>query len=171
VLRIRRSEEQLHHLPGERDIIVEVESGSLLREETCEGAQYSPEIRLGGLIAPYIALILEDVNHSSGGLSHWLLWNVPKTDRIPRNIPKRGEFEIPVKGVQGKNERGEVGYSAICGPSTGDHAYVVRVYGLDGPLDLHPLSQRKDLEKIMTGHIIQYGQATIALPEQNKMKK
>lgn len=146
--------------PFGKDLVVEVESGNVPMAETCEGPEYSPEVRIRGLYAPYIALLMED-NSSTGGKTHWLLWNVPGTEVIPRNLAKQGEVERPLKGIQGRNDFDVVGYSGPCPPVGEEHKYVFRVYGLDAPLDLNPSSIRKDFEDALTGHVVQYGQAEV----------
>jgi Raf kinase inhibitor-like YbhB/YbcL family protein len=56
---------------------------------------------------------------------------------------------------------GKIGYSGPCPPEGEEHTYSVRIYGLDEALDLNPGSTREALEKKMTDHIIQYGQADV----------
>lgn len=161
------------HVPVERpdrDLDVEVEGGSMPSEETCEGPDYTPEVRIKGLWAPYFALIMDDPSASRGGFTHWLLWNVPRTDHIPRNIPKSAETAFPVRAVQGRNDLGGIGYRGPCPPPGEVHELDVRVYGLDEPLDLPPASDRKALEKAMDGHIIQYGQAQLEYRLRRELK-
>ena len=148
-------------LPWDESIMVEVEFGVYPEEETCTSADYSPQIKIVGLKAPYLAIIMDDPDAEMGGFTHWTIWNIPKTGLIPRNIPKRGDVEEPIHALQGRNSYGKIGYSGPCPPEGEEHTYVFRIYGLDGPLDLNHSSTRKDLEKKMVGHILQYGQVEI----------
>lgn len=161
------------HIPIERpdrDLEIEVEGGSMPSAETCEGPDYTPEVRIKGLWAPYFALIIDDPSASEGGYTNWLMWNIQRTDHIPRNIPKSAEINFPIKAVQGRNSLGDIGYSGPCPPPGETHEYDVRVYGLDEPLDLNPGSDREALEKAMSGHIIQYGQAQVEYRLKRGMK-
>jgi len=150
--------------PDHRDLEIEVEDGSFPESATCKGANLSPEIRINGLWSPYLALIMDDPDAHQGGFTHWTLWNVPRADRIPAEVPASPEVNWPVHGVQGRNSFGGVGYSGPCPPEGERHRYDVRVYGLDGPLDVPPAASREDLEKALSGRVIQYGQAQITFP-------
>lgn len=161
------------HTPVERpdrDLDVEIEGGSMPSAETCEGPDYTPEVRIKGLWAPYFALIMDDPSASQGGETLWIMWNIPRTDHIPRNIPKSSEVNFPIRAIQGRNDTGEIGYSGPCPPPGEVHEYDVRVYGLDEPLDLHPSSEREALEKAMSDHIIQYGQAQVEYSLKRELK-
>ncbi len=148
-------------MPWDDDLKVEVEFGIYPKDETCVGADYSPEVRIRGLKAPYLAIIMDDPDAERGGFTHWTMWNIENTSAIPRNIPKRGDVEEPIRALQGRNSYGRIGYSGPCPPENEEHSYVFRVFGLDGPLDLNHSSTREDLEKHMVGHIVQYGQVEI----------
>lgn len=142
---------------------VRVESGAFLGDETCAGAAYSPEITVNGLSAPYIALIMDEAEEQQGGFSYWLLWNAASSQIIPRNIPKSAEVDHPIRALQGRNSLDEIGYSAPCPPKEGAKHLVLRIYGLDSPIEAHAASTRKELERKMDGHIVQYGQTDIDL--------
>lgn len=151
------------HYPKEKhshDLKITVEKGDILPAETCEGPDYTPEINIEGLWAAYLAIVVDDPT-STGGTTHWLIWNIPAMVRVPRNIPKSLETSFPLPTIQGKNSFGKIGYSGPCPPEGEEHTYSVRVYGLDGPVDAKPGSDRKDLERSLAGHIVQYGQADI----------
>jgi Raf kinase inhibitor-like YbhB/YbcL family protein len=142
------------------DLKIFVEKGGILPAETCEGPNYTPQIDIEGLWAPYLAIVMDDPS-STGGFTHWLIWNIPGMVRIPRNIPKSLEVSFPIPAMQGKNSFDRIGYSGPCPPEGEVHTYSVRVYGLDGQVDAKPGSNREDLEKSLSGHIVQYGQADV----------
>lgn len=153
--------EEHRPLPRTHDVIVTVERGGILPAETCEGPDYTPEVWIEGLWAPYFALIMDDPSASAGGFTHWILWNVEAVPVVPRNIPKSMELTSPIIARQGRNSLGKIGYSGPCPPEGEEHTYSIRIYGLDEPLDLNPGSTRDWLERKMDGHIVQYGQADI----------
>ncbi|MDK2854264.1 YbhB/YbcL family Raf kinase inhibitor-like protein [Thermococcus litoralis] len=128
---------------------------------TCEGADVSPPLRLEGLSdkAVSIAIIVDDPDAPIGTFTHWVAWNIPPTGEIPENIPKEEIVESPIKVIQGKNDFGRIGYNGPCPPrGHGVHHYHFKVYVLDTTLDLKPGAGKRDLEKAMEGHVIQFGE-------------
>ncbi|WP_019177049.1 YbhB/YbcL family Raf kinase inhibitor-like protein [Methanomassiliicoccus luminyensis] len=158
---MKRIEEEVAHMPRQKGLEVSVESGELKHDEVCEGTQYSPQIVVGNLRAPFLAVVMDDVDASQGSFVHWLLWNVEKTEAIPRNLPKKEEIERPVRGRQGRNSFGDIGYTAPCPPKGARRRYRFRVYGLNEALELDGGSTGRDLERALEGHILQYGEAFI----------
>ena len=93
-----------------------------------------------------LALIMDD---SSGPLIrfvHWIVWN------IPPNITdiSRGEDIIYLQGKNSLRKQGYVGPF----PPFGEHNYFFTLYALDILLDLKSGATKKELEKVMSGHII-----------------
>jgi Raf kinase inhibitor-like YbhB/YbcL family protein len=156
---LQRIQEQTAHMPMEKGLDVNLEEGRLIKDESCDGMQYSPRVLIGRLRAPYIALILND--QDGQGHVHWLLWNVPAREDIPRNLPKVAELLTPIAGLQGRNSFGEIGYSSVCPPRGERHRYRIRIFGLNGPLDLRPGASGRDLERALEGHILQYGELIV----------
>ncbi len=128
---------------------------------TCEGADISPPLKLSGLSdeAVSIAIIVDDPDAPIGTFTHWVAWNIPPTSEIPEGIPKEKVVESPIKMVQGRNDFGRIGYNGPCPPrGHGVHHYHFKVYILDTSLNLKPGATKKDLERAMEGHIIQFGE-------------
>lgn len=144
----------------ERDVgtlKVEVEIAGLNREQTCEGQGISPQVTIAGQRSRYLALILEDAD--GPGDLYWALWNVPRREQIPRNLPRQAMLDRPIEGVQGRNVRGDHGYAPPCPPQGEEGHYVLRVYGLNDLLDLDPAqAARDDLVRAMDGRIKEYGE-------------
>jgi Raf kinase inhibitor-like YbhB/YbcL family protein len=141
-----------------QEIKVELGFSQFPVDETCDGADYSPLIKLPDLDAPYFALIVDDIDDRSGSFIHWTLYNAKKVDEIPRNLPKRPDLDNPIKGMQGRNDFGDIGYGGPCPPRGKPHRYIFRAYGLEGPLDIGPGATKADLERAMKGRIKQYGE-------------
>jgi len=98
---------------------------------------------------------MEDVDRPSD--VYWSLWNVPGRDLIPRNLPRQAVLQYPIKGLQGRNVRGEHGYAPPC-PDPEGH-YVIRAYGLEKELDLDPATATKEeLVKAIELQAREYGE-------------
>ncbi|NLI74132.1 MAG: YbhB/YbcL family Raf kinase inhibitor-like protein [Euryarchaeota archaeon] len=158
---MHRIQEQVEHMPREKSLDVTVESGEFDIDETCEGLEYSPRIDIENLHAPFLAVLMEDADHPTGNFPHWLLWNVEQAEMIPRNLPKQEVFEQPVRGVQGRNGFGRIGYDAPCPPQGAKRRYRFRVFGLVDKLDLRAGAAGREMEKALEGQILQYGEAIV----------
>ncbi len=126
---------------------------------TCDGEDISPLITIGGLTSPVMAMIMDDPDAPGGTFVHWVIWNIPPMGKIPIEVSK---VEMPTElpgAVQGSNSGREVGYMGPCPPRGKPHRYFIKVYGLDGPIDLPAGSSKSDLESAMDGHIKEYGEA------------
>ena len=58
-------------------------------EYTGRGQDISPEFIIKNLSpnAKTLAVTLEDLSHPIKDFTHWVIWNIPATDRIKKNIP------------------------------------------------------------------------------------
>ena len=121
-------------------------------EYTCKGANASPELEISGIpdATVSLALIMDDPDAPMGTFDHWVMWNIPVTDKIEKNSSP---------GIEGKNSKDETGYTGPCPPS-GIHHYNFRVYALDVKLDLPAGSDKATLLKAMDGHILAFGELT-----------
>jgi Raf kinase inhibitor-like YbhB/YbcL family protein len=156
---LKQIEAQVAHRPRQRGLEVTVESGNLTDDEVCEGVHYSPRLTIGNLRAPFIAVVMEEMGRSGPTDVHWLLWNVERAEYIPRNLPKGAEIARPIRGRQGRNSLGDIGYSAPCPPQGAKRNYRFRVFGLAEELDLEGGATGRDLEREMEGKILQFGEA------------
>jgi Raf kinase inhibitor-like YbhB/YbcL family protein len=84
------------------------------------------------------------------GFTHWVVWNIDTGSTIPENFRNDD---------MGMNSAKQQGYIGMC-PPTGMHHYIFRVYALDTKLKIDKNTDRKALEKIMTGHIVAQGEIT-----------
>ena len=75
-------------------------------EYTGRGQDISPEFIIKNLSpnAETLAVILEDLSHPIKDFTHWIIWNIPATDRIKKNIP--AGKAVPIFG----NARQGIGY-------------------------------------------------------------
>ncbi len=126
------------------------------RQFTCEGANTSPEFswRDAPAQTKSFALIMHDPDAPrAGGFTHWVLYNVPaNVAALQPDVP--AQERLSGIGIQGKNDAGKIGYMGPCPPS-GTHRYFVRLYALDGELQLPPGANHKQLEEAMRGRVLE----------------
>jgi hypothetical protein len=117
---------------------------------TCDGDEIKPSLTIEGIPqgTKTLALIVDDPDAPSGTFDHWIVWNIPPTGKI-------GENSVP--GTEGLNSAGQHSYIGMCPPS-GTHRYFFKVYALDAKLELNANSRKKDVEKVMQGHILAKGE-------------
>lgn len=118
---------------------------------SCEGRDVSPALRVSGIPgrARTLALIVHDPDAPKpGGMTHWVVWNLPVNGYIPENF--RG-------AMQGENGNHENRYTGMC-PPNGVHHYHFRVYALDTRLNLDRRTGKEELERAMRGHILAEGE-------------
>ena len=129
------------------------------KKYTCDGEDISPPLELVNLSpnAKSIAIIMDDPDAPLGTFTHWIIWNIPPTNKIPEGIPKGKEISEPFKAYQGRNDFGDYGYGGPCPPRGKPHRYFFRVYVLDTVLDLKDAT-KDQLLKAIEGHVIQYGE-------------
>lgn len=128
---------------------------------TCDGEDINPPIFIGHISeeAKSLVIIMDDPDAPSGTFIHWIAWNIPPAGEVPEDVPKVEKVEGPIPMVQGKNDFGRIGYGGPCPPrGHGVHHYYFKVYALDTMLNLPQGATRKELEKAMEGHVIQWGE-------------
>ncbi len=127
---------------------------------TCDGEDINPPIFIGNISerTKSLVIIVDDPDAPMGTFTHWIAWNIPPRGEIPEAVPKVGRVEKPIPMVQGRNDFGKIGYGGPCPPRGKPHHYHFKVYALDTTLNLPPEATRKELEKAMEGHVIQWGE-------------
>ena len=127
-------------------------------EYTGRGQDISPEFIIKNLSpnAKTLAVTLEDLSHPIKDFTHWVIWNIPATDRIKKNIPV-GKT-VPMLG----NARQGIGYGFHCyagpkPPKGKKHTYRFTVYSLDCEINISANSMKRNFLKMAERHIIQKG--------------
>jgi Raf kinase inhibitor-like YbhB/YbcL family protein len=132
-------------------------------DHTCDGANRSPRIRLRGLRASSVAvMVFNPFEKSCCSFTPWTCWNLPPDPVIPAGIPREPTTTIPVAAVQGITDYGTIGYTGPCPPPGEMIRYQFKVYGLDSLLDLPAGSDKHALVQAMKGHVLQFGE-TVAI--------
>jgi Raf kinase inhibitor-like YbhB/YbcL family protein len=130
---------------------------------TCDGENLSPGIRLKGLSAASVAvMVFNPFEKSCCSFTPWICWNLPPLQVIPPGIPREGITTLPVAAVQGMTDYGTIGYTGPCPPPGSMIRYQFKVYGLDAMLDLPAGSDKHALVAAMKGYVLQFGE-TVAL--------
>jgi Raf kinase inhibitor-like YbhB/YbcL family protein len=130
------------------------EGEKIPKEYTRDGEDKSPPLHIEEVPeqAKSLPLIMDDPDAPSGTFNHWLLFNMdPKIHDIREDSP-------PVMATQGRNDWGEVQYGGPKPPS-GEHRYFFKAFALDSVLPLPRGVPRNELEKAMSGHVLD--QATL----------
>lgn len=133
-----------------------IENGKFHIDHTGRGADRSPELVLENLSpeAVTLAVVLEDVSHPIKGFTHWVIWNLPPSDRIPEAVPAgKTVLDGAVQGVAYGLHR----YAGPKPPRHMRHTYRFTVYALDCTLDLGSGARKKVLLRAAEGHILQQG--------------
>lgn len=125
-------------------------NGFIPTKYTCDGEDVNPSISIEGIPdgTQSLALIVDDPDAPMGTWDHWIVWNIPPSEKIEENS---------VPGVEGLNDFRKHSYGGPCPPS-GTHRYFFKIYALDTKLNLNANTRKKDLEKAMQGHILAKGE-------------
>lgn len=122
---------------------------------TCDGSDISPAL---SWTAPpegtqSFALIMDDPDAPRGTFVHWLLYDLPASEReLPEDLPP--QRTLPSGARQGRNDFGKVGYGGPCPPPGPPHRYYFRLYALDTRLDVKAGATRTQLDRAMRGHVL-----------------
>jgi Raf kinase inhibitor-like YbhB/YbcL family protein len=124
---------------------------------TCDGSNVSPQLDWSNPLEGTVSytLIVTDPDASSGDFVHWLLYNIPESARsLPEGVP----IDATLEGgsMNGKNGFGNIGYGGPCPPAK--HRYYFNLYALDTALSANPGANKKEILKLMEGHILAEGQ-------------
>lgn len=128
-------------------------------EFTCEGRDISPAVAWQG-VPPgtrSLALIVDDPDAPDPRAPkmvwvHWVLYNLPADSAgLPEAVPPR---QLPAGTREGLNDWGRTGYGGPC-PPIGRHRYFFKLYALDVVLTDLGRSRKADLERAMTGHVLE----------------
>lgn len=126
---------------------------------TCDGANVSPPLTW---TAPpdgteSLAVIVDDPDAPHRTWTHWLVYNVPPTEReLSEAIAPRSELASGAQ--QGRNDFGDVGYGGPCPPPGRPHRYFFRVFALDTQLTFPTAPSREQIDRAMRGHVLASGQ-------------
>jgi Raf kinase inhibitor-like YbhB/YbcL family protein len=124
--------------------------------QTAYGDGLSPALRWSGVPAGTQSLVvmLEDPDAvSARPFVHWLAWNVdPASGGLPEGVAADA-----ADLVQGRNNRGAIGYFGPRPPGSRPHHYHFQLFALDRRLELARGADREALLAAMNGHVLAKG--------------
>jgi len=84
-------------------------NGSIPAVYTCDGDDISPELNWSGIPAnaKSLVLIVDDPDAPMGTWDHWIVWNIPPTNKIEENT---------IPGTEGINGFRKHSYGGPCPP-------------------------------------------------------
>lgn len=137
--------------------LLKVSSSAFMENElipvkyTCDGANISPPLDIDHIPeeAKSLAIIVDDPDAPVGTWVHWVMWNIPVTHQIKEN---------KAHGSQGINDFGKHKYQGPCPPTGRIHRYFFKVYALDDIIELPVNTNKHQLEKALSEHIIAFGE-------------
>jgi Raf kinase inhibitor-like YbhB/YbcL family protein len=133
--------------------------GAMPARYTCDGENASPALEWTNVPAAARSLVLivddpdaPDPAAPTRTFVHWLLFEIaPTVDRLPDDATNQG---LPEGARAGLNDWGRRGYSGPC-PPVGRHRYFFRLFALDTRLADLVDPTRADVDRAMTGHVLQ----------------
>ena len=133
------------------------------KKYSCDGDGVSPALAWASppAGAQAFALIMDDPDAPlAGGFTHWVVFNMPATQRgLDENVDK-ARAELAVGGAQGNNDGNRLGYTGPCPPQGGPaHTYRFNLYALGGPVTLQPGATKAQLLAAMQDKVL--GQALL----------
>lgn len=134
------------------------DNGVIPIENTGRGQDKSPEFLIWNLSqnAVTIAITLEDLTHPIADFTHWIIWNLPASNRIRSGIPAGKDLPSWGNARQGF-AYGRHRYAGPKPPRGKTHWYRYTVYVLDCRMKLSPRTTKKKFLEKAGRHIIQAG--------------
>ncbi len=132
------------------------DGGSMPARYSCDGGGKSPPLSLSNvpLSSKSLVLIVDDPDAPIGTFVHWVVYNLPSSlTELPEDAARGA---LPVGAEEGKNGKGETGWTPLC-PPWGRHHYHFKVLALRDLLVLtHPSAD--DVMRAAQGMVIAKGE-------------
>ena len=125
------------------------------------GEDVSPPLSWSGVPAgtKELLVLVDDPDAPEGLVTHWVVYGIPpEATGLPEGVPASPAVLAEPKGaVQGRNSRGDVGWTGPFVAEGETHKYQFWVYALDARLDLPAGAGRDEVQKKMAGHVLGNG--------------
>jgi Raf kinase inhibitor-like YbhB/YbcL family protein len=133
--------------------------GQIPIDYSCDGRNVSPQVTWSGAPADTRAfvLLLTDPDAPSGNFDHWVVYDI-KPEVTKLSEAASGTDQLSAVAIEGKNGRGDAGYTGPCPPKGSEHGYHFTVYALSRPLALDRGQSRQEVEESMAGKVIARGE-------------
>ncbi|MBN2322158.1 MAG: YbhB/YbcL family Raf kinase inhibitor-like protein [Spirochaetes bacterium] len=133
------------------------EGATIPLDFTCDGRDISPALSWSG--GPdgtkSYALIADDPDAPVGTWVHWVLYDIP-SDVTSLSEAEGSGKKLDCGAVHGVNDFKRYGYGGPCPPG-GTHRYYFKVYAVDTMLQKGPGMSKKELLKLLEGHVLAEG--------------
>lgn len=139
-----------------------MDGNPLPRKFSAVGENISPPLRwqAGPEGTKSYVVVMEDPDVAENPpFIHWLLYNIPgDVTHLEEGVPPLPQLALPEGALQGKNERGSLGYFGPR-PPAGDpaHRYHFQIFALDKRLNVEFGLTRDQLIAAMEGHVLGTG--------------
>ncbi len=130
------------------------QGGAIPPKFTCDGQDVSPALSwsAGPTGTQSFALIAEDPDAPMGTWTHWVIWNIPASERaLPEKMS--ADKQLANGAVQGTSSFKKIGYGGPCPPG-GTHRYFFKLFALDKKLSLNPGARKEEVLKEIKGHVL-----------------
>ena len=132
--------------------------GLIPSQYTCDGRDISPPITWseGPAGTKSYAIICDDPDAPVGTWVHWVIYDIPPdVTSLPEAVPSKKTLDNGAE--HGINDFKRLEYGGPCPPG-GTHRYFFKVYALDTLLQKGPGLSKKELLRLMEGHIVAKGE-------------
>ena len=140
-------------------------AGELPIRCTVLGQNISPAVSWQGVtgLARSLAIICENFDSEPCGFTHWLVYNIPPTEReLCENL---GDNETLENGTrQGINDEGAIGYS---GPKEKGGRYRFRLLALSHTLNNACIMDKEEFFNAVKGYVIDEAEVTVSFDAQD----
>ncbi|MBX9693793.1 MAG: YbhB/YbcL family Raf kinase inhibitor-like protein [Cyanobacteria bacterium] len=136
--------------------------GSIIPNKfTGDGQDVSPPLTWSDppASAKSIALTVEDPDAPAGTWFHWIIFNIPPSERqLSQGIEKAPKLKGGI--TQGSNDFRKLGYNGPAPPKGSTHHYQFKLVALDSPLTLQPGCTKTEFYGAIKGHVLARGTLT-----------
>jgi len=152
-------------LPDEARVGMKLESpafkqgGMIPQKYTCDAGDASPPLSWSEVPpgAVSLCLIVDDPDAPILTWVHWVMYNIPPgVPGLKEGLSARDAAESGM--TQGTNSWRRTGYGGPCPPGHSTHRYFFKLYAVDKNLEIKPGASKRDLEKAMSGHVLEEAQ-------------
>ncbi len=138
------------------------DEGFMKTKFTCDGENVSPEIVWSGVPSGTRSLVLIVDNPDAPLMTfvHWVVYNIPPASSgMEENQPRK---QVTHEGYsQGISGLRKTGYQGPCPPGSRPHRYFFKLYATSLEPDLETGLGKKDLERLMSGHVIEEAETVV----------
>lgn len=134
------------------------DGNTIPQKYSCLGDNLSPALKWDRIppSTQSLALIMEDPDAPMGTFTHWVVYNLPASEKeLPEGI---SSGKLSNGAIQGSNSAHQNTYMGPCPPVGKAHRYFFKLFALDLPPTLPEGLAAEKLTSSMNGHILAAGE-------------